>query len=183
MEPRYNEGPRDWQNTCMFPIMRFRYIKVLFHTFFYYWGQKIVQCAEDFIVNRFVILIFCSTLQVKTTTTFLASFSHSNLSGNTCFLQRIQKVTSIGCTCNQFISICVAYFRFLAIACSLLEMYSAIIFLLSDQSIWLGTPWLQLSSCKFHGSKASFPGYFVGRRKRSHSGKPGKRGLCQQETH
>ena len=29
VEPRYNEGLRDWQN--MFAVKRFRYIKVLFH--------------------------------------------------------------------------------------------------------------------------------------------------------
>ena len=29
VDPRYNEGPRDWQN--MFPIKRFRYIEVLFN--------------------------------------------------------------------------------------------------------------------------------------------------------
>ena len=39
MEPRYNEGPRDWQN--LFAIKRFRYIKVLFHImFYYYWGKE-----------------------------------------------------------------------------------------------------------------------------------------------
>ena len=35
VEPQYNEGPRDWQNA--FAIMRFRYIKVLFHIFHYDW--------------------------------------------------------------------------------------------------------------------------------------------------
>ena len=38
VEPRYNEGPRDWQN--MFAIPRFRYIEVLFHIFYYYWGKE-----------------------------------------------------------------------------------------------------------------------------------------------
>ncbi len=38
VEPRYNEGPRDWQN--MFAISRFRYIEVLFHIFCYYWDEK-----------------------------------------------------------------------------------------------------------------------------------------------
>ena len=37
VEPRYNEGPRDWQN--LFAITRFRYIEVLFHIFCYYWGK------------------------------------------------------------------------------------------------------------------------------------------------
>ena len=38
MEPRYNEGPTDWQ--ILFAIMRFRYIEVLFHIFYYYWGEE-----------------------------------------------------------------------------------------------------------------------------------------------
>ena len=38
MKPRYNEGPWDLQN--MFTITRFRYIKVLFHAFYYYWGKE-----------------------------------------------------------------------------------------------------------------------------------------------
>ena len=37
LEPRYNEGSTDWQN--MFAITRFRYIEVLFHIFYYYWGK------------------------------------------------------------------------------------------------------------------------------------------------
>ena len=38
MKPPYNEGPRDLQN--MFIITRYRYIKVLFHAFDYYWGKE-----------------------------------------------------------------------------------------------------------------------------------------------
>ena len=38
MEPRYNEGSRDWQN--LFAIKRFRYIEVLFHIFYYYGGKE-----------------------------------------------------------------------------------------------------------------------------------------------
>ena len=38
MEPRYNEGPRDWQ--ILFAITRFRYIEVLFHICDYYWGKE-----------------------------------------------------------------------------------------------------------------------------------------------
>ncbi len=38
VEPRYNEGPRDWQN--VFAITRFRYIEVLSHTFYYYWDEE-----------------------------------------------------------------------------------------------------------------------------------------------
>ena len=38
VEPRYNKGPRDWQN--LFAITRFRYIEVLFHIFYYYWGKE-----------------------------------------------------------------------------------------------------------------------------------------------
>ena len=38
VEPRYNGGPRDWQNG--FTKMRFHYIEVLFHIFHYYWGNE-----------------------------------------------------------------------------------------------------------------------------------------------
>ena len=38
VEPRYNEVPRDCKN--VFAITRFRYIEVLFHIFYYYWGQE-----------------------------------------------------------------------------------------------------------------------------------------------
>ena len=38
VEPRCNEVPRDWQN--VFAITRFRYIEVLFHIFYYYWGKE-----------------------------------------------------------------------------------------------------------------------------------------------
>ena len=43
MEPRYNEVPRDWQN--VFAITRFRYIEVLFHIFYYYWGKQLQDRA------------------------------------------------------------------------------------------------------------------------------------------
>ena len=36
LEPRYNEGLR--QNALAIP--RFRYIEVLFHIFYYYWGKE-----------------------------------------------------------------------------------------------------------------------------------------------
>ena len=36
LEPRYNEGPRDWSN--MFAVTRFRYIELLFQIFYYYRG-------------------------------------------------------------------------------------------------------------------------------------------------
>ena len=45
VEPRYNEVPRDWQN--VFAITRFRYIKVLFNIFSYYWGTK-----KSFVIPR-----------------------------------------------------------------------------------------------------------------------------------
>ena len=38
MEPRFNEGSRDWQ--FLFAIRRFRFIEVLFHIFYYYWGKE-----------------------------------------------------------------------------------------------------------------------------------------------
>ena len=38
VEPRYKEVPRDWQN--LFAITRFRYMEVLFHIFYCYWGKE-----------------------------------------------------------------------------------------------------------------------------------------------
>ena len=38
VEPRYNEVLRDWHN--LFAITRFRYIEVVFHIFYYYWGEE-----------------------------------------------------------------------------------------------------------------------------------------------
>ena len=38
MEPRHNEEPRNWGN--LFAITRFRYIEVLLHMFYYYWGKE-----------------------------------------------------------------------------------------------------------------------------------------------
>ena len=38
VEPRHNEGPRDWQN--LFDITRFRYIEVLFRLFCCYWDKE-----------------------------------------------------------------------------------------------------------------------------------------------
>ena len=46
IEPRYNEGPRDWQN--MFAITRFRHIEVLFHIFTITRVKKIDSYIEDF---------------------------------------------------------------------------------------------------------------------------------------
>ena len=39
LEPRYNSGPRDWQN--MFTITRFRHVEVLCDIFSYYWYRYI----------------------------------------------------------------------------------------------------------------------------------------------
>ena len=36
--PWNNEGTRNWQN--LFAITSFRYIEVLFHIFYYYWGEE-----------------------------------------------------------------------------------------------------------------------------------------------
>ena len=38
VEPWYNKVPTDWQN--LFAILRFCYIEVLFHMFYYYWGEE-----------------------------------------------------------------------------------------------------------------------------------------------
>ena len=45
VEPRYNEGPRDFQN--MFAITRFRCIEVLFHTFYYYWDEECLSLNQS----------------------------------------------------------------------------------------------------------------------------------------
>ena len=38
VEPQYNKGPRDWQNVSA--IKKFHYIEVIFHTFYYCWGEE-----------------------------------------------------------------------------------------------------------------------------------------------
>ena len=38
VEPRYNEGSRDWQ--FLFAITRFRYIEVLLPIFYYCWDKE-----------------------------------------------------------------------------------------------------------------------------------------------
>ena len=44
VEPRYNEGLRDWQN--VFALMSIRSIEFLFHLFYFYWGKKFVPYIE-----------------------------------------------------------------------------------------------------------------------------------------
>ena len=57
VEPRYNEGPRDWQN--LFAITSFRYIERFFSLHFTIAGvKKIVRYTEDFVIYRFVISRF-----------------------------------------------------------------------------------------------------------------------------
>ena len=62
--------------------------------------------------NQQLIIKNNKLLKVKTTTIVyvFASITHSltDLSGNTCFLQQLQKVTSLGC--NWLILIHVVYF-------------------------------------------------------------------------
>ena len=53
MEPRCNEGPRDWEN--LFAIRRFRYFEVIFHIFYYYWGKENRSLYRE-LRDRFVIL-------------------------------------------------------------------------------------------------------------------------------
>ena len=51
VEPRYNEGPRDWQTS--FAITRFRYIEVLFiysTKTVLLGGKKIDRSTEDFVI-------------------------------------------------------------------------------------------------------------------------------------
>ena len=38
VEPQYNKVPLDWQN--LFAVPWLRCIKILFHIFYYYWGQE-----------------------------------------------------------------------------------------------------------------------------------------------
>ena len=56
VETRFKKGPWDWRN--LFAIMRLRYIKVLFHIFYYYWVKLIATYNQDFVIQRFVISRF-----------------------------------------------------------------------------------------------------------------------------
>ena len=38
VEPRYNEGPRYWEN--LFAITRFGYLVAIFHIIYYFWGKE-----------------------------------------------------------------------------------------------------------------------------------------------
>ena len=44
VEPRFNEVAVDWPNS--FVKSRVRYIKVLFHMFYYYWGKNTFRYIE-----------------------------------------------------------------------------------------------------------------------------------------
>ena len=48
MNPRYNEGRWDWQNLPT--MMRFSYIEVLFHIFYYHWGEENRWLCENFVI-------------------------------------------------------------------------------------------------------------------------------------
>ena len=53
VEPSNNEGPRD--QPIFFALTRFRYIKVPFHIFYYYWGKEnrhIIACIARFNVQK-----------------------------------------------------------------------------------------------------------------------------------
>ena len=57
MDPRVNEGPREWPNT--FAKTRFRHTEVLFHVLLFITGtENIVQYIEDFVIKSFVISSF-----------------------------------------------------------------------------------------------------------------------------
>ena len=54
--PWYNEGPRDLEN--LFAMPRFRYIEVLFHIFYSYWGKENRSSYRghrsiEFVISRF----------------------------------------------------------------------------------------------------------------------------------
>ena len=53
VEPWYNKVPTDWQN--LFAIMRFCYIEVPFHMFYYYWGEenRLLHWGQRFIILRY----------------------------------------------------------------------------------------------------------------------------------
>ena len=51
VEPWYNVGPRDLEN--LFAMTRFRYIEVLFHIFYYYWGKENRHRSMEFVISRF----------------------------------------------------------------------------------------------------------------------------------
>ena len=62
VEPRYNEGPRDWQIN-MFAITRFRYIEVLFHIFYYDCGEENVRYTEvRYIEIRYIEVSYIEVL-------------------------------------------------------------------------------------------------------------------------
>ena len=49
VEPRYNEGSRDWPNVCA--ITRFRYIERFVSLYFTIRGvKKIIRYTEDFVI-------------------------------------------------------------------------------------------------------------------------------------
>lgn len=50
VQPRYNEGPRDWQN--MFALTKFRCVEVFSHTLYYNWARKIVCYTWNFVTYR-----------------------------------------------------------------------------------------------------------------------------------
>ena len=59
VEPQYNEVPLNWQN--VFIIMGNRYIKVLFHRFYYYWAEKYGSsyqglCHIGIIISGFTVV-------------------------------------------------------------------------------------------------------------------------------
>lgn len=47
LEPCHNEGLRD--SLQFFAIMRFHYVEVLFHMFYFYWGKE-NHYKEDFVI-------------------------------------------------------------------------------------------------------------------------------------
>ena len=56
VEPWYHVGPRDLEN--LFAMTRFRYIEVLFHIFYYYWGKENRSLYRghrsiEFVISRF----------------------------------------------------------------------------------------------------------------------------------
>ena len=52
VKPRYHKGPKEQKN--VFTITRFRYIKVQFHIFYYYWGEEYRSRYQGLRQSRFI---------------------------------------------------------------------------------------------------------------------------------
>ena len=51
----HNEGPRVWKN--LFALTRFRFMEVLFHIFYYYWGKKYRSLYRGLLLSSKIQLV------------------------------------------------------------------------------------------------------------------------------